>query len=712
MNRPIVIACASASIILAAVLTIWRWWATTPTLPYRDSFEDHLASEWTPFGGSWRLDRDEIVVSTNESGAKLVLRSKDWMDYQLWADVELLGHGGNVGVAVRIPDPVLESEIIRGYLVTLRSSDAGLEISRAADAFLSLAPSHLQGGMRSRTWYRIHVVVVGCSIAAEAQNIGTGQTAYTGFEDTQEACLKEGGIALHTTATAAAWRHIRVTRVTPADITTMAGRLAFTEKPAYPIREREYSAMREKYLSQVPSEEVNRPANLGTFGPVDQLESSELVTVNDLRSQVWNTEPVRIVGVVTTASPLYLQDPTAGVHVDTVPGASFQLGDEVEMVGRPELDGPVIRFRPLAGRFLSDRVPVAPLSVTATQAATGRYEGSLIEVTGTVRSSKTLPDGQLGVILADGEQQFTVRVPYDLFHASSSRLEANSRVRVRGVCSMDRSNDTDRATFVLYATSSTDITLLEGPPWWTGPRLVCLIAGLVALVGGGIFLYGIEERAKLRIVQEERERLSYDMHDTLAQSLAGVGFRLQGIHRSLQASGAVPQTYIDDLKMTCNLIANTHREASSSIAALHPSSQKEGDILRLLEEAASSMLDDEEFPVIVSSQGTARPLSPVVADALYRVGREAIANAVRHAQARSIRVQLFYRSRDVVLSVTDDGIGFDFDPDRAGFGIKSMIKRCATVKAQISISTMPEGGCRVQITSPYRVHRGLVRWVG
>jgi len=232
------------------------------------------------------------------------------------------------------------------------------------------------------------------------------------------------------------------------------------------------------------------------------------------------------------------------------------------------------------------------------------------------------------------------------------------------------------------------------------------------LVGGGIFLYGIQERAKLHVVQEERERLSHDMHDTLAQSLAGVGFRLQGIHRSLQASGAVPQAYVDDLKTTCDLIANTHREASSSIAALHPSSLEEGDVLRLLERAVYSMLDDEEFPVIVSSQGTPRPLSPVVADTLYRVGREAIANALRHAQARSIRVQLSYRSRDVVLSVIDDGIGYNFDPARAGFGIKSMTKRCSTIKARMSITTTSEGGCRVQVTSPYRVYRGLVRWVG
>ncbi len=119
-----------------------------------------------------------------------------------------------------------------------------------------------------------------------------------------------------------------------------------------------------------------------------------------------------------------------------------------------------------------------------------------------------------------------------------------------------------------------------------------------------------------------------------------------------------------------------------------------------------------------------RPLHPVTASLLERGSvwnntilspkgsGEAIANAFRHAQAPSIPVQLVFRSRDVVLSVTDDGGGFQFDPSKAGFGIKAMTSRCEAIKATIAITLPAEGGCRVQVTSPYRVHRGLIRWVG
>jgi signal transduction histidine kinase len=328
-----------------------------------------------------------------------------------------------------------------------------------------------------------------------------------------------------------------------------------------------------------------------------------------------------------------------------------------------------------------------------------------------LQNSSTLPDGTLELLLEDDAQRFTVRIPYDLFHATSPNIQPNSRVRVGGVCSMDRSNEPHRGAFVLYANSSSTVTLLEGPPWWTGQKLLWLIIGCFVLIGGGIALYGVVERSKLRVVQEERERLSHDMHDTLAQSLAGVGFRLQGIHRTLQSSGQVPQTYVEDLKTTCDLVANAHREASSSIAALHPSSADDGDVLRMLEKAVYSMLEDKDFPVVLSSHGTPRTLSPVVLDTLYRVGREAIANALRHAQARSIKVQIAYRTRDVALTVADDGIGFEPNVARPGFGTRAMMRRCEAIKAQLSIVSIPGGGCRVQVLSPYRVHRGLIRWV-
>lgn len=679
-------------------------------LPYQDGFARNEVAEWMPYGGSWRVEGDAIAVSADESGAKLSLDGRNWTNYQIWSDVELEGHNGDVQIALRVSDVALGEEAIRGYLVSLREPDAGLEITRAAQAMLSLAPVRLPGGVNTGNWYRLHAVIVNCGLAVEATNLESGATAYTGFQDSPRLCLRRGGVALRTTSTAAAWRRVRIAPANETDLIMLNKHVSQQGLPAYPIQERAYSAMRAAYLAQVPTAEIHRPISLETFGPDSLLDSAELVSVVNLRSQVWNTEPVRIVGVITSADPLYLQDPTGGVRLQETRGVSFRPGDEVEMLGRPALNGALLQFQATAGRFTSDRVAMVPLSVTATQAATGRYDGALIEVNGTVRGSRTSLDGGTTLLLEDDGQRFTARLPYDVFHGGTSELERDSRVQVRGVCSMDRSDELHRGAFVLYTTSSNNVMLLEGPPWWTGERLFWILMLCFVFAIGGIALHGAVERAKLRVVQIERERLSHDLHDTLAQSLAGVGFRLQGVHRSLACSGAIPPQHLDDLKTACDLLANAHREASSNIAALHPPSQEEGDVLRMLERAVYSMLEDKDFPVVVAGHGTPRPLSPVVTDMLYRVGREAIANALRHAQAQSIKVQMTYRSRDVMLTVTDDGTGFAVDMVKPGFGTRTMMRRCEAINARFTIVSAPGSGCRVQVVSPYRVRRRPLRW--
>lgn len=597
-------------------------------------------------------------------------------------------------------------------MATLRSADAGLQTTRALREWLSTAPSHLSGGVRPSHWYRLHVVVVGCRLVAEALNPETGATAYSGIEDRNETCLPRGGILLRTSATAAAWKNIRVQAAAEQDYAALATHLSGAALPEFPIHERAYTSMRERYLANVPTSEQIRPIGIGGFGDMQSFGDPPLVSIADLRSQVWEQKPVRIAGVITSSSPLYIEDPGAGIAMKPFPGASLRAGDEVEVIGKPSLHGEALQFTPLAGRFLSDGAPLVALSITAAQAASGRYEGSLIELSGTLRESKRLPDGEMELHMEEGAQRFTVRVPYDLFQADTRRFEVNSRLRVRGVCSVEAATGNGTGSFLVYTNSGANITLLEGPPWWSGQRLLFLILAAFLLLVGGILLYGVAERSRLRALQQERESLSHEMHDALAQSLAGVGFRLQGIHRELRQSKSAAPELVDDLKHTADLLAQTHREASANIAAMHPASQKEGDLLTLLERAVYSMVDDEEFPVIVSSHGNARPLSPAILDTLYRVGREAIANALRHSAAKSIRVQLLYRSRDVVLSVTDDGEGFAMEPGREGFGIRSMMRRCEAIKAKMTITSPPEGGCRVQLTAPYRMHRGLVRWVG
>lgn len=707
-QKQIMLTLAGIAMALAGI-AIWVFTQSRFRLPFAPRFAPKQMSEWTPYGGSWTLEQNAVIAQSLERGAKLVTGSDSWTDYQLDVDVQLRGHGGDIGIAVRVNQPTIGIDAYRGYYAGIRFDDSAIVIGRSDSHWLMTSNVPIAGGVTTQQWYHLHIVAVGCKVLVEVTNPSTGATSYAGLVDRPSRCIRSGKIALRETAANGGWKNLLVRAATDADLNPLAAHIPNLEDPLYPIREREFSAMRERYFNNAIVDKIDgNGEDRGTSLSPDS-NAAPLVQVDELRPYLWNDKPVRIVGVITSTAPFYIQDATAGIRLDSSHIASLQVGDEVELLGRPTLVSDALRFASAESRILWDRVPLVPLSVTATQAAGGRYDGSLIELSGTLRKRSTLPNGDSALLLQDGEQLFSMLVPYDLFSADTLHFEAGSRLRVRGICVAVVGNS---GSFTLFASSPTDVVLVSGPPWWSGQRLVWSIVGLAAAIVIAVYLFIAVERSKLRVVHQERERLSHDMHDTLAQSLAGVGFKLQGIRRSMRASGAIPRTIIEEIDTTCEMVAGTHREASASIAALHPASQNDGDLLTLLERSVFSMLDGDGIEVQTHREGDARNMSPVISDTLFRIGREAIANVLRHSRATSISIAITYRLRDLTLSITDNGSGFAFDPAKRGFGLRSIERRCDDINARVEVFSRPDEGCTVRVTSPYRSHRILSRWIG
>jgi signal transduction histidine kinase len=707
---------ALAGVLVVCVLVAAFLWRREriqhPRLPYADSFASRQVEEWTPYGGTWLLDGDTVVAQALDRGAKLVAGSDDWSDYEITADVQLRGHGGDLGIAVRVNDPKIGIDAYQGYFAGLRFDDSSLTVGRADGHWLSVRPVYVRGGLRYKQWYHMRIVAVGCRIVVEVTS-PNGIRTVNGLADTDTKCIAFGKIALRTTDSNGAWKNVSVKLATIHDLQPLLDKAGPLDRPQFPIHERDYSAMREQYLSQVPPSDVSPLVVEGGEYPSSAISNdAPLVKIDELRSHLWTGSPVRIVGVVTSSDPPYVQDLTAGIRLADNRNSPLQVGDEVEILGLPDISSSLIRLSPLRTRILWDRAPVIPLSVTATQVATGRYDGSLVDLSGVVRRKLKLPNGGDELLLQDGTQNYSLRLPFNLFRTPSLELAIGSRLRIRGICSTtETSSWPDQAAFVVLAGSLPDVSLVAGPPWWYGQRLYWIIAALAILIAAGVYWFLAIERSKLRIVHEERERLSHEMHDTLAQSLAGVGFKLQGIRRSMRASGSVPPGILEAVDATCETVASTHREASASIAALHPASLSDGDLLTLLERFVFSMVNEDSISVETQRTGDPRLLSPFVADTLFHIGREAIANSLRHAKATSIKISLAYRNRDLVLSITDDGAGFSYTPNKRGFGLQSIERRCADIKATAEILSTPGGGCTVRVTSPYRMHRALSRWL-
>jgi signal transduction histidine kinase len=686
------------------------------SLPYQDTFVDNRASEWTPFGGTWQLSEGAVYNRSDERGAKLTTGSQEWTDYQLSTEVKLIGHEGDVGVIVRLGDEERGVDSYRGYYVGLRSADSALVIGRADHGWMEGQPVPMLGGVQIGVWYRLRIVAEGCRIGAEAINIKSGQISWGAFSD--EPCIRHGKVGLRSMATGGAWRNVSVTTISEDAWNQIRAHTALLQRPDFPDREADYSRMREQYFkSTYLPVQGYQPDILVGLGEQEPHESPpQLVSIENVRTTPMQEERVAIRGVVTLTSPLYVQDSTGSIAVQLGKPVDLNLGDEVEILGHRREVGYTPQLVANSVRLLWDRTPVVPISITSTEAASGEFDASLVELRGRLRSKTVDRDGNITLQLYDSAQTFSAKVHGGLSSLAFLSWEPESDLAIRGICTVLPFSERRGDPFAIQMRAIDDVQVLSGPPWWTGRQMVRLLFLGLALVGFSVYAFIRLERWKMHAIIGERERLAHDMHDTLAQSFAGVGFHLQGLRNGMRSGSVDRAEVIAMLHRACDMVSHSHREASACIAALHPDADYDGDFLTALDRCTHEMLDGDHrnanaLPIRFLREGAARPLSIPVRDALFHVGREGITNMLRHAQATEMELRLLYRPDGVILEMYDNGLGFEYDPTASGFGIRTMQRRCAKVRATIVIESAVGRGTKVVVRAPYGLGPRSIDWV-
>lgn len=674
-------------------------------LPYHDSFAKHGAGEWVPLGGYWSVSEDEVINHSDEPGAMLVTGSPLWTDYEVDADLELRAHGGDVGLALRVNNPQIGINAYRGYYVGIRTVDSALVIGRAENDWLEGQPVPMSGGVEFGVWYHVKAVVVGCSVAMMATDLNNNQVAYAAFRDTQRNCIPAGKIGLRSTDTSGAWKDVRVRAASNADLDAILHHVSFVGSPIYPIREADYSRMRMESFPDYPH--LRREAPVNTTAATSVLP---LVPVSSVQAMHESGQQVRIQGLVTFTDPVYMQDATGGVLLEVPNAGGVNIGDEVEVAGRTVVNGIDSVFAATGIDLLREGGAALPVSLTATEAASGSHAGTLVEVTGVVQKQIHQADGRIFLELSDSAQNFAALLQGELFNQASTEWSSGSTIRVRGVCVMNPETTSGRS-FSLLVASASDVTMIAGPPWWSAVRLARTIALILLAATAGLYMLLRFEKSKNRAVIQEREHLAHEMHDTLAQSFAGVGYYLQSIRRSLRELPQIPNDVLSELDVACGMVTETHREASASIAALHPGASASGDLLTILEQSTYSMLGGGQIPIVLLRDGNPHPISATVTDVLFQAGREAISNALRHSGAMELRLSLSFQHGFIRLSVEDNGAGFNAEGETEGFGLHAMRRRCKTVRANLVIESSPGHGCKVTIQAPTRETASLSKWL-
>ena len=211
------------------------------------------------------------------------------------------------------------------------------------------------------------------------------------------------------------------------------------------------------------------------------------------------------------------------------------------------------------------------------------------------------------------------------------------------------------------------------------------------------------EQAKQSAILEERNRMAGELHDTLAQSFTGISLQVEAAKPLLGQTSSAVSRILDHLK---DLAEAGLAAARQSVWALYPAAADYSDLAQLLYESLEAMSRNTATQIEVNVHGTPYPLPTFISMNLLRIGQEALTNALKHAQAQAIAIDLTYEGdpqteRSILLTICDDGCGFTppMAPDaiNGGFGLVSMSERCNRIGAQLSITSALGKGTQVSV---------------
>jgi signal transduction histidine kinase len=221
-----------------------------------------------------------------------------------------------------------------------------------------------------------------------------------------------------------------------------------------------------------------------------------------------------------------------------------------------------------------------------------------------------------------------------------------------------------------------------------GEVLALVVWGLLAVLAGHWLVMGFRnENVVEEVVKKERQRIARDLHDTLAQELSFVVRSSRRLERRLVGN--------PEARRIADAAERALHESRSVIARL--SSPKGLRLNELLAREVRDIAGRENVEVLLYLQSVNAP--EPVDEALIRIAREAVVNAVRHGRAQSISVELT-NGRGIHLSIQDDGVGFDPSRPHPGFGLTSMKERAANLGGDLNIRSSPGGGTEVDVVVP------------
>ncbi|MDP1833079.1 MAG: two-component regulator propeller domain-containing protein [Geothrix sp.] len=240
------------------------------------------------------------------------------------------------------------------------------------------------------------------------------------------------------------------------------------------------------------------------------------------------------------------------------------------------------------------------------------------------------------------------------------------------------------------------------PYFYQRPVFWILGALGVAAFGWWLLRLRLQQMEARSAVLAERNRMAREIHDHLAQGFTGVMLQLEAAEAKLSRMQGDPAPILTRLEHARNLAAASLQEARRSVMTLRPRRPEGTDLLGALHALSDRLLAGTDILVELAQTGQPRRLNNHLEEELLRMAQEALTNALRHGKARWVRVVLQFESRQVHLSIDDDGQGFDPSAEATGYGLRSIRESIKQLRGHLDIDSSQGLGSRIIITLPTR----------
>ena len=253
------------------------------------------------------------------------------------------------------------------------------------------------------------------------------------------------------------------------------------------------------------------------------------------------------------------------------------------------------------------------------------------------------------------------------------------------------------------------IKVIEGTPpfwrtWWF--RVSLILAGLVLLFAlYRIHLHRVRTQLNLRFEERlaERTRIAQDLHDTLLQGVVSASMQLHVANEHLPDDSPAKPI----VGRVMDLMGQVMEEGRDAVRGLRSTHENADNLETSFAEVGKQFATNgpRDYRVIV--EGTHRQVRPIIRDEVYRIGREALANAFRHSQANKIEVELEYSTKHLRVLVRDDGAGIDPNVLNSGrdghWGLPGMRERAESIGARFRVWSRARAGTEVELSIPSHI---------